>query len=157
MPFRPLSTRWPWLALGALLVAFAPVPAVADTAGSHRTFRVQASQYAYGPAHIRVHPGDTVTIELESTDVVHGLFVDGYAVSAESDPGQMASLTFVADRPGSFRFRCSVTCGPLHPFMIGRLTVGSNTMFYRGLGLTVLAAIGIVLRPRRARQPGLLI
>ncbi len=43
-----------------------------------RVFRIEASQFAYNPGEIRVNPGDTVTIELISTDVVHGLYVDGY-------------------------------------------------------------------------------
>jgi nitrous-oxide reductase len=96
-----------------------------------------------------VNPGDTVTIELTSTDAVHGLYVDGYDVSVESDPGQTATLTFVADRPGSYRFRCNVTCGALHPFMIGKLTVGDNITLYRGLGLTLLGAVGVMLGMRK--------
>ena len=51
------------------------------------------------------------------------------------------TLTFVADHAGSFRFRCSVTCGPLHPFMIGKLYVGPNWTLLRGSALAVLAAV----------------
>src|SRR5512136_925616 len=71
----------------------------------NRTFRIEASQFSYSPATLAVNPGDTVTIELVSTDVVHGLYLDGYGVSVTSDPGQTARLTFTADRSGSFRFR----------------------------------------------------
>lgn len=120
-----------------------------------RVFRLSASQYAYAPAELHVNPGDTVTIELLSTDAVHGLYVDGYGVSVESDPGQTASLTFIADRPGSYRFRCNVTCGSLHPFMIGKLTVGNNTALFRGLGLTMLGAVGIMLGMRTREEAGL--
>ena len=142
------SIYWLLLAVGALVAAFAPLPAESDLTSSHRTFRVEASQYAYAPGELHVGVGDTVTIELVSTDVVHGLYVDGYGVSLEADPGQTASLTFVADRPGSFRFRCNVTCGSLHPFMIGKLAVGSNTAFARGLALMLLGVFGIALIPR---------
>lgn len=106
-----------------------------------RVFRIEASQYAYNPGVIRVNPGDTVTIELVSTDVVHGLYVDGYGVSVQADPGQTTRLAFVAERPGSFRFRCNVTCGAMHPFMIGKLHVGQNSLLWRGIGLALLAAI----------------
>jgi hypothetical protein len=47
-------------------------------------------------------------------------------------------LTFVADRPGTFRLRCSVTCGAMHPFMIGKLQVGNNNLLLRGSGLALL-------------------
>jgi heme/copper-type cytochrome/quinol oxidase subunit 2 len=57
------------------------------------------------------------------------------------DPGQTASLTFVADQPGTFRLRCSVTCGALHPFMIGKLNVGPNELLARGIVLSVLAVL----------------
>jgi len=142
-------TVWLFIGLAALVVASAPLPGQAAQSPAARHFRIQASQYAFAPAQIRVQPGDSVTIELTSTDTVHGLYVDGYGVAVQADPGQTAALTFVADRPGSFRLRCSVTCGPLHPFMLGRLVVGSNTMFARALGLTALAAFGMLLTSRR--------
>lgn len=124
-----------------LAAAFVPLPA-GRQAPVERTFRIEASQFAYRPAELRANPGDTIHIELVSTDVVHGLYLDGYGVSVKADPGQSASLTFVADQPGSFRLRCNVTCGAMHPFMVGRLTVGPNTWLYRSMALAVLAAVG---------------
>jgi len=134
-----------WLLLGliALVVAFAPLPAQ-FVAPQARTFQVDARQFAYSPSELKVNPGDTVTIQLVSTDVVHGLYLDGYDISVQADPGQTATLTFIADKPGSFRFRCNVTCGAMHPFMIGKLTVGTNDWLYRSVGLAVLAAAGSV-------------
>lgn len=131
-----------------LLVAFAPLPAQPNVP-QERTFRIDARQYSYSPSEIHVNPGDTVTFELVSTDVVHGLYVDGYDVSLEADPGQTATLTFVADKSGSFRFRCNITCGAMHPFMIGKLTVGTNHWLYRGIGLAVLAVVGVLVGTKR--------
>jgi len=130
------------LAGAAIVLAPLPVRALAPI---QRTFRVEASQFAYLPAVLEVNPGDTVTIELVSTDVVHGLYLDGYGVSVTADPGQTASLTFIADKMGSFRFRCNVTCGALHPFMIGKLQVGANTWLWRAIALTVLAAVSAIM------------
>ena len=107
----------------ALAIVFVPNPiALAAPARAH--FRIEASSFQYTPAAIHVNPGDQVTIDLVATDVVHGLYIDGYDLNVTADPGQTATLSFVADRSGSFRFRCSVTCGALHPFMIGKLNVG---------------------------------
>jgi len=130
------------LVMAGLVVAFTPLP-VQPIAHQERTFRVEAHQFAYSPSELKVNPGDTVTIQLVSTDVVHGLYIDGYGVSVEADPGQTATLTFVADKPGSFRFRCSVTCGAMHPFMIGKFTVGTNNWLYRSIGFVLLAVVGI--------------
>jgi len=143
------TTYWFPIMAAALAVAFAPLPSASHVAApASRTFRVEASQYAYSPAELHVNPGDRVTIELVSLDVVHGLYVDGYGASVEADPGQTATLTFVANRPGTFRFRCSITCGALHPFMIGRLTVGTDPALIRGVGLSLIGAIGILLLKR---------
>jgi len=134
--------------LAGAIIAFAPLPAQA-VSPQERTLRLEASQFAYSPAEINVNSGDTVTIELVSTDVVHGLYVDEYGVSVTADPGQTTRLTFVANKPGSFRFRCNVTCGAMHPFMIGKLNVGANTSLWRAIGLTLLAAVAaLVFIPR---------
>ena len=130
--------------MAGLVVAFAPLP-VPAIAPQERTFQIDARQYAYSPSELKVNAGDTVTIQLVSTDVVHGLYVDDYNISVEADPGQSATLTFVADKPGSFRFRCNITCGAMHPFMIGKLTVDTNNWLYRSIGLAGLAVLGVVL------------
>ena len=129
--------------IAGFVVAFAPLPE-SRSIPTDRTFQVGASSFEFTPAVLNVNPGDRVTIELTSTDVVHGLYLDGYDLQVTSDPGQTASLTFVADRNGSFRFRCSVTCGDLHPFMIGKLRVGSNTLLWRSVGLTAVVMAAAV-------------
>lgn len=134
--------------VAGLVVAFAPLP-VPTIAPQERTFQIDARQFAYSPSELKVNPGDTVNIQLVSTDVVHGLYVDGYDVSIEADPGQTSTLTFVADKPGSFRFRCNVTCGAMHPFMIGKLTVGSNNWLFRSIGLAILAIVGVVVSTKQ--------
>ena len=128
-----------WLVL-ALVITFAPFPARA-TAPMERTFQIKASRFEYSPAVLAVNPGDRVTIELTATDVVHGLSIDGYNLAVSSDPGQTARLTFVADRQGSFRFRCTETCGNMHPFMVGRLEVGSNSLLWRAVALSGVALL----------------
>ena len=143
-----LSPRW--IVIGLLAVAIMVVPnPIALAAPTEQHFRIEASSYQYTPEAIHVNPGDHVTIDLVSTDVVHGLYLDGYDLNVTADPGQTATLSFVADKPGSFRLRCSVTCGALHPFMIGKLNVGSNDLLWRAIGLGVLAMIAGVWAIRK--------
>jgi heme/copper-type cytochrome/quinol oxidase subunit 2 len=138
------------LLLTGLVVAFAPLPAHISTP-IERIFRVEASQFAYQPGEINVNPGDKVTIELVSTDVVHGLYVDGYGLSVKADPGQTATLTFVADKAGAFRLRCNVTCGAMHPFMVGKLNVGANTWLYRSIALASLGIFSVFVLARTTK------
>lgn len=136
-----LSTKaWGWLAIGlsTLLVLALPLPAT-SAAPAERTIHIRAKRFEYSPSVIEVNPGDRVTIELEAGDVVHGLSIDGYNLNITADPGQPARLTFIADKAGSYRFRCSVTCGNMHPFMIGKLEVGTNSLYWRAAGLALIA------------------
>jgi heme/copper-type cytochrome/quinol oxidase subunit 2 len=125
------------IALAALILFF-PVP-VLGAAPTERTLRIEASMFQFTPAEITLNPGDRVTVELVATDVVHGLSLDGYDFELTADPGQTATGTFVADKAGVFTFRCLVPCGNLHPFMIGKLQVGPNTLFWRAIVLGILA------------------
>ncbi|MBI3160840.1 MAG: hypothetical protein HYZ26_14670 [Chloroflexi bacterium] len=143
---------WMTLALASVALAVILIPAPAAAAPLERFFRVGAGQYAFTPASLRANPGDTITIELHSTDVTHGLYVDGYDVSAEAQPGQPAALTFIASRAGVFRLRCSVTCGTLHPFMLGRLVVGPNWTLARAAALAGLAVLAAPLTLRKAAE-----
>jgi heme/copper-type cytochrome/quinol oxidase subunit 2 len=136
------------LIAAVLLVAFAPIP-TPDMIPTERYFQVGASSFEFSPAELNVNPGDHITIELAATDVVHGLYIDGYNLEVSAEPGQPATLTFIADRPGSFRTRCSVTCGDMHPFMIGKLNVGPNMLFWRGIGITLIAMLAVIFIPRR--------
>ncbi len=145
-----IRTLIPWALVGLLagLIALGPLPAAAAASRS-RTVRIEASSFAYQPAVVSVNRGDRVTLELVATDVVHGLYLDGYDLEVISEPGQTARLSFIADRPGSFRFRCAVACGNLHPFMIGKLKVGQNGLIWRAAGLSTLAALSVLLLYRQ--------
>lgn len=127
----------------ALIALMAPIPLKATPQERH--IAVSARSFAFEPGTLQVNRGDKVVIDLESTDVAHGLYVDGYGVSAKAEPGRPAQLTFIADHSGAFRFRCNVTCGNLHPFMIGKLVVGPNLTWLRALAATLVTALGATL------------
>ena len=125
------------------VVLFAPLPLHAGQPAEHH-LTLEARSFAFEPAVIQVNQGDRVILELESVDVTHGVYIDGYGVEAVSEPGHKARLDFVADRVGKFKYRCSLACGPLHPFMIGELIVRPNIPYWRGVALALLATVGSV-------------
>ncbi len=132
----------------AVFILAAPI-SLPNPAPIARYFYIEASSFSYSPEMIRVEPGDRVTIELMATDVIHGIYIDGYNLEASADPGQIARLSFVADRPGLFRFRCAVPCGAMHPFMIGKLQVGPNLLLVRAVLLIILLTFLLVLWLRK--------
>ncbi|MCO6451554.1 MAG: hypothetical protein J5I90_12270 [Caldilineales bacterium] len=129
------------LALAALLL---PLPLV-EAAPTEHHIDLDARMFAFAPERVQVNWGDTVHITLRSEDVAHGVYVDGYGVNIVAEPGKPAEASFVAYQRGKFRFRCSVTCGALHPFMIGELVVGPNLPFWRAGVALLVVAVGTMM------------
>ncbi len=77
------------------------------------------------PAVITVKKGDTVVLELTSSDVVHGFSMKGYGVFVNDgiQPGKPVIVKFVADHAGNFAFSCNAICGKYHEKMKGILRV----------------------------------
>jgi polyferredoxin len=114
-----------------------------------RHISIDAHRFGYTPSRIKVNKGDTLVLRFSSSDVSHGLHLDGYPVELiarkgvmfqrdvrqkikthmNADWNRVSSVKFVADRSGKFVFRCTETCGNLHPFMTGELIV-SPPVFY---------------------------
>jgi len=138
--FHRQPLLWSVIGVFGLGIALFPIP-LTPHRPVERNFRVDASTFEFTPAVLKVNQGDVVNIELNSADVVHGIYLDGYDIQVTAEPGQAAYLKFVADRSGTFRFRCSVSCGALHPFMVGKVKVGSDYLLMRGAGIALLALI----------------
>ena len=127
----------------ALVVLLTPLPFSTEPVTHHIT--MTANQFAFDPPVLRVNRGDDIRLTLQAADVVHGFYLDGYNVQQRVEPGLSQEIEFVADRAGKFRYRCSVSCGPLHPFMIGELVVGPNLPFIRTVGLLLVAVAGTLV------------
>jgi|AMZC01.1.fsa_nt_AMZC01005328.1_4 heme/copper-type cytochrome/quinol oxidase subunit 2 len=142
---RRFSPRLILALFGMLVVVllFAPWPGKAYSP-STRAIHIDATQFAFAPGRVQVQQGDRVILKLTASDVVHGFYLDGYGLQKRIEPGVTEEVTFTADRPGKFRYRCAVSCGPLHPFMIGELIVEANTPYWRALALVLVAALGML-------------
>jgi heme/copper-type cytochrome/quinol oxidase subunit 2 len=144
------------VAATALLVGLWMTRGVASPLGgsTSRVITVEASQWQYSPGIITVHEGDRVTLRLKTDDVTHGFYLDGYGITTAVLPHETTELHFVASRPGRWMFRCSVTCGPFHPYMIGWLRVQPNTTLRWGwvaVGAISLAALYAAWEEGRGR------
>src|SRR5574341_1756476 len=126
-------------ALGIVLalVLFQSVQAAGPP--SVRELTLTAKTFGYTPATFRVNKGDHVKITLKAEDVSHGFYLDGYDVSIVARPKEDATVEFDANKNGKFAYRCSETCGSLHPFMIGELVVEPNSP--RDISLTLAVAV----------------
>jgi len=112
-------------ACGYVLLLQAAVPSlVLAQEAATRDIVVVASQFAFDPARIEVQRGDQVRLVFRSLDVPHGFELDGYNLSVIVPAGpEGTSISFIADRVGTFPFRCTVYCGMGHDGMQGMLVV----------------------------------
>lgn len=140
------------------------------TSQNERTFLVRAFRYGYEPNIIRVNKGDTIHLRLVSADVVHGFYLEGYDLDAAivpmrstfdvrhpsrgGPPQSVEEVVFKADREGKFRYRCSQTCGFLHPFMLGEFIVGPNRLLPTSMGLALGCLFGWLIVALLTREEG---
>lgn len=135
----------------------------AAPAPQERRIKMTARQYAFDPAVLKVNRGDTVRLRITSLDVTHGFYLEAYDLKVsiipdspylevshpsrpDEPPKKLEEVVFVADQAGKFRYRCSRTCGTMHPFMQGELVVAPNRLLGGGLGALVgLLAAGAFL------------
>ncbi len=106
-----------------------------------RIIEIQAKRFEYTPSEITLQKNELVTLRLVSMDVAHGLYLDGYEINMNVGAGETTTKTFRADKTGRFSFRCSVTCGPFHPYMIGYMNVEPNTRFHIFVGVAMAAGL----------------
>ena len=86
-------------------------------------FTISAINYAYDVTLMKVKKGETVTVTFKSTDGFHDWVVDEFNAHTERvSPGQLTSVTFVADTIGTFEYYCSVGQHRANG-MIGKLIV----------------------------------
>ena len=135
-----------WLVFLIVLGVLFALPLVnsVNAAGQpvNRELKITAKSFGYEPATFSVNEGDHVYITLVADDVSHGFYLDGYDINIVARPRENAKTDFVATKSGNFRYRCSETCGTMHPFMIGEMTVEPNNPLNVSLGLAGLAMVG---------------
>ena len=121
------------VALLAVLVVVLGTPAAAlgyeallrsQTANEYTLIAYAPEGGNWSPSTIRVKQGERVRLRLSSADVAHGLAIPGLNVSVkEIYPGKFTVVEFVADKPGTYPFVCTVLCSPQHGGMKGEIIV----------------------------------
>ncbi len=113
------------IAYGAIpaLSAETPKPYIADPKAKEVTIDMKAHKYAFDPGDITVYEGQKITLHITAVDATHGFKLSEYGISEKLPRGEVTTITFIADKTGTFTFRCSVFCGPGHFGMKGVLKV----------------------------------
>jgi len=108
--------------------------------GPSQIIKVSARKYEFTPSVIHVKDGSRVELKVHSVDETHGIKLSLYPEGShdKSSPGLLFDnpkengkvekgkdqiLDFVAQRPGTYEFKCSKFCGFGHHRMKGKLVV----------------------------------
>ncbi|MBI5391243.1 cupredoxin domain-containing protein [Candidatus Woesearchaeota archaeon] len=94
-----------------------------DNGSAAVTIALIAQQFKFEPSTITVKKGTKVTLKITSLDVPHGFSIADFNVDAQLQPGATQDVSFVADKAGTFTFRCNLYCGEGHSGMQGTLVV----------------------------------
>ena len=92
-----------------------------------REFEIQAQQWVYTPAALKVDPGDRVRFVVTSQDIMHGFSINELGVNLALNPavGIVREVEIPLDMPeGTYTMYCSIFCGIGHPYMKGIILIG---------------------------------
>jgi cytochrome c oxidase subunit 2 len=84
---------------------------------------ITAKRFEYEPNSITVNQGDTVRLKIKSIDATHGFGLPEFGINVKLRKGETVVVEFVADKKGTFEFRCTNYCGEGHGEMKGKLVV----------------------------------
>jgi cytochrome c oxidase subunit II len=76
-----------------------------------------------------VPEGKPVRLNVESADVLHGLFIPAFRVKVDAIPGRHTYAWFYPDKVGEYEIFCSVFCGHGHADMKATLRIVSKEEF----------------------------
>lgn len=85
--------------------------------------KMYARSWKWTPDEIRVKLGTRVIIDFISEDASHGFQIKAYKIKVSLPQDKRAQIEFVADKVGTFPWRCSRPCGNGCPKMTGKLIV----------------------------------
>jgi cytochrome c oxidase subunit 2 len=75
---------------------------------------ITAKRFEFSPSEITIQKGETVTLQLKSLDVTHGLFLRPLGIDAEIAPGRVTEVVVTPQAAGTYRAICDHFCGAGH-------------------------------------------
>ena len=85
--------------------------------------KMWARNWKWTPDSIRVKKGTRVIIDFRSQDASHGFQLKAYKIKVNLPQDTKGQVEFIADKAGTFKWRCSRPCGNGCAKMVGTLLV----------------------------------
>ena len=75
---------------------------------------IAASKFQFTPDHITLVKGQPVTLQLTSSDRVHGFMIRPLKIDTDVKPGKVTAITVTPQTAGTFKAICDHYCGLGH-------------------------------------------
>ncbi|MEP7166811.1 MAG: cupredoxin domain-containing protein [Candidatus Woesebacteria bacterium] len=86
-----------------------PTPESAMKSENAKIFTVTGKNFSFDVKEMKVKKGDTVTVTFKNEDGFHDWRVDEFNAATKQIPaGKEDTVTFIADKTGTFEYYCSV-------------------------------------------------
>lgn len=77
--------------------------------------------------------GKPVKLNINSRDVIHGLYIPAFRIKVDAVPGMATHAWFAAQKEGEHDLFCSVYCGLKHADMLAKVRIVSDEEFQKWL------------------------
>jgi plastocyanin len=111
MEAQPTAEQQEGAASGVMEAVVTPESTSGDamTATNKVSFTVEGSQFKFTPNELKVKKGDTVEIVFKNSEGFHDWVLDEFnAKTKQISAGESETISFVADKTGTFEYYCSV-------------------------------------------------
>jgi len=99
-------------AVGVAAIGYGSGVARADT--GPQVIKITASKFKFAPDRIVLRKGQPVTLQLTSTDRVHGFLIRALKIDTDIKPGKTTDMTVTPQVAGTFKAICDHYCGLGH-------------------------------------------
>ena len=88
-----------------------------------QVINITASKFHFTPDHITLVKGQPVTLQLTSSDRVHGFMIRALKIDTDVKPGKVTAITVTPQTAGTFTSICDHYCGLGHGNMKMKVVV----------------------------------
>jgi len=109
---------------------------------------------SWTPPQMHVPVGETVELQMHSSDVIHSFYVPAFLYQRDITPRKDQVIQFLADREGTYRGQCTQFCGLLHQEMEFEVVVESREKFNTFLQDALTPPATPTPAPSTSTEPG---
>lgn len=106
-----------------LLVCLGTCGARMARSAGPRPVAITARKFSFSPRQVLASVGESLQIEIESLDFVHGFAIPQLGLRVDTPPGRTSRLLLADLKAGRYIYLCDNFCGEAHDQMSGTLVV----------------------------------